>query len=126
MLALAHPDANHELAILSLARVEFRAAVRRRAKLGDLESQVADSLILSFSKHLATVFQVQPVNDSVIEEASGVIDRHGLRAYDAIQLSGCLALRASLRGDVEVQFVCADRQLLAAANAEGVTTIEPK
>jgi predicted nucleic acid-binding protein len=126
MLRLAHPDANHQLAILSLARLEFRAAVRRRAKLGDFEPLVADSLLMSFAQHLATVFQVQPINDAVLEEASGLIDRHGIRAYDAIQLGGCLALRDTVRGELEVQFVCADHQLLSAATNEGVPTIEPK
>jgi hypothetical protein len=62
----------------------------------------------------------------VIEEASGVIDRHGLRAYDAVQLGGCLALRATLRDEMEIHFVCADHQLLAAAHSEGIPTIEPK
>lgn len=125
MLKLAHPDSNNQLAILSLTRLEFRAAVRRRAKLGDFEPLIVDALLLSFSQHFATVFQVQPVNDVVIEEASGVIDRHTIRAYDAIQLAGCLALRATIRGETDVHFVCADQQLLEAARAEGVATIEP-
>jgi uncharacterized protein len=125
MLALAHPDAQNQLAILSLARLEFRAAVRRRAKLGDLEPLMADSLLVNFSQHLASVFQVQPVNDLVVEEAAGVIDRHSIRAYDAIQLAGCLALNATVGKEIEVRFVCADHQLLEAAHAEGVSTIEP-
>jgi uncharacterized protein len=125
MLRLAHPDSSNQLSILSLTRLEFRAAVRRRAKLGDLDPLIVDSLLLSFSQHLATIFQVQPVNDAVIEEASGVIDRHAIRAYDAIQLGGCLALRATIRGEIDVHFVCADQQLLEAARAEGIPTIEP-
>ena len=125
MLKLAHPDANNQLVILSLGALEFRAAVRRRAKLGDLELTAADSLLLSFSQHLATVFQVQPINDSVVEEAAGVIDRHNIRAYDAIQLAGCLALIATVGRDIEVHFVCADHQLLEAARAEGISAIEP-
>jgi predicted nucleic acid-binding protein len=125
MLQLAHPDSNNQLAILSLTRLEFRAAVRRRAKLGDFEPLVADDLLLSFSQHFATVFQVQPVNDAVIEEASGVIDRHTIRAYDAIQLAGCLALRATMGGEADIHFICADQQLLKAARAEGIATIEP-
>ncbi len=125
MLALAHPDANHRLAILSLARLEFRAAVRRRVKLGDIEATVADMLIHSFSEHLATIFQVQPVNDAVLEEAAGVIDRYSIRAYDAVQLGGCLALRSTVGEEVDVQFVCADDQLLAAARAEGLPAINP-
>jgi predicted nucleic acid-binding protein len=125
MLALAHPDANHRLAIVSLARLEFRAAVRRRAKLGDIDSAVADALIRDFVQHLGSIYQVQPVNDAVLEEAAGVIDRHALRAYDAAQLGGCLALRAAVGEEMEVQFVCADEPLLEAARAERLAVINP-
>ena len=125
MLALAHPDANNRLAIVSLARIEFRAAVRRRAKLGDLDSVGADALIRSFMEHLASIFQVQPVNDAVLEEAAGAVDRHTMRAYDAVQLGGCLALRSTVGEEVEVQFVCADEQLVEAARAEGITVVNP-
>jgi len=125
MLALAHPDAGNRLAIVSLARLEFRAAVRRRAKLGDLDAAAADGLIRGFVEHLASVFQVQPVNDAVLDEAAGVIDRYTLRAYDAMQLGGCLALRSTVGEDIEVVFVCADDALVEAARIEGITVINP-
>jgi predicted nucleic acid-binding protein len=38
MLELAHPDTGNRLVILSLSRIEFRAAVRRRAKLGYIDA----------------------------------------------------------------------------------------
>jgi predicted nucleic acid-binding protein len=125
MLALAHPDAGHRLAILSLSRVEFRAAVRHRAKLGDLEPLAVDGLLRDFGQHAANLFQVQPLNDAVLDEAAGAVDRHALRAYDAVHLGGCLALRSSLGLAVEIEFVCADAQLLAAARADGLTTVNP-
>jgi hypothetical protein len=125
MLALAHPDAGHRLAIVSLSRIEFRAAIRRRAKLGDVEPLVAEGLLRDFGQHAANIFQVQPLNDVVLDEAAGAIDRHALRAYDAVQLGGCLALRSSLRSAIEVQFVCADASLFAAACADGLTAINP-
>lgn len=125
MLELAHPDAGNSLAIVSLARIEFRAAVRRRERLGDIDAALADGLIQRFAKHLAGSFQVQPVNDAVLEESAGVIDRHGLRAYDGVQLGGCLALRSTVGTSIEVQFVCADQTLIEAAQAEGLTAINP-
>jgi predicted nucleic acid-binding protein len=125
MLELAHPDANHRLAIVSLARLEFRAAVRRRSKFGDIDPAIADRLIHSFIEHLGSIFQVQPVNEAVLKEAAGVIDRHNLRAYDALQLGGYLALRSTASEAIETQFVCADEQLLEAARAEGVVVINP-
>ena len=125
MLQLVHPDAEHQLAILSITRVEFRAAVRRRAKLGDIDSTLADELIRDFIDHLASIFQVQPVNDLVLNKATGVVDRHGVRSYDAIQLAGCLALRSTVGDEMETKFVCADNDLLRAAQGEGLPTINP-
>jgi predicted nucleic acid-binding protein len=125
MLELAHPDAQNRLVILSLARIEFRAALRRRAKLGDVDPLLADELIRNFSNHLSNVFQIQPVSDIVLDEAAGVIDRHVVRSYDAIQLGGCLALRTTAGAELETQFVCADANLLKAAQLEGLAVINP-
>lgn len=125
LLRLAHPDVGNRLAILSLSRIEFRAALRHRAKLGDIDSPALEELLRSFSVHLSSVFQIQPVNEAVVEAAAGLIDRHGLRAYDALQLAGCVLLRGTLGDAIEMQFVCADTALLEAARAEGLVTIHP-
>lgn len=125
MLALAHPDIGNRLAILALTRIEFRAAVRRRAKLGDIDAQLVKVLTDNLSQHIANVFQIQPVNEAVLEEATGLIDRHSLRAYDAVQLGGCLALRATVAAQFDLSFVCADEELLEAARSEELNTINP-
>lgn len=125
MLELAHPDARNQLAILSLARIEFRAAVRRRAKLGDIDADVADQLIRGFTDHLGSMFQIQPINEVVLEEAAQLIDRYTLRAYDALQLAGCLALLSIVGEEVGVQFVSADATLCKAADDEGFGVVNP-
>jgi len=125
MLGLAHPDAGNRLVILSLSRIEFRAAVRRRAKLGDIDAKLADEMISEFSGHLANVFQLQPVNEPVMDAACAAIDQHYLRAYDAMQLGGYAALRRSIGEEVETVFVCADDKLLNAARDQGFSVFNP-
>jgi predicted nucleic acid-binding protein len=125
MLELAHPDAGNRLVILSLAKVEFRAAVRRRARAGDIDGDVVDEILRQFEEHLAAIFLVQPVNDAVLHHAAQAIDRHGLRAYDAIQLGGCLAQRTNIEVHEELWFVAADEALLVAAQAEALVTVDP-
>ncbi len=50
-------------------------------------------------------------------------DRHSLRAYDALQIAGCLVAR---RGVAELlTFVCADERLGKAASLEGLTVLNP-
>ena len=123
MLRLADPAGGHTFAVLGLARVEFRAAVRLRERTGDVTREVADRLIHSLDDHLGNTYLIQPITDLVIGEAVALLDRHILRAYDAVQLAGFILLRARLGR--QATFVCSDRQLLKAAEDEGLTTLDP-
>lgn len=123
MIRLANPASGHTLAVLSLARVEFRAAVRQRERTGDVPHDAAEALIARMESHLQGLYLVQLVTDAVVEEAAALLDRHPLRAYDAVQLAGCLLLRPTL-GE-HPSFVCSDRQLLRAAEHEGLTVLDP-
>lgn len=125
MLELAHPDAGNRLVILSLSRIEFRAAVRRRTKLGDINAKLGDELINEFNEHLTSVFQMQPVNEPVFQAAGTTIDQYYLRAYDAMQLGGYIALRTSAGEEIETIFVCADENLIKAARDQGFPAINP-
>jgi predicted nucleic acid-binding protein len=63
------------------------------------------------------------LNDTVIEHALRLVDRYPLRAYDAVQLAGCVVLGAS-GGDQPI-FVCADQALIQAAESEGIPSLNP-
>lgn len=123
MIRLASPGQGHLLAVLSLARVEFRSAIRQRQRAGDVSPEAADGLILTMENHFQGMFLVQLVNEEVIEQAAALLDRHPLRAYDAIQLAGCLALGS--RMTERPSFVCSDHRLLHAAEGEGFTALDP-
>jgi len=123
MMLLASPSSGHTLAILGLARVEFRAAVRLRERTGDVRHDSAQALIARMEQHLQSLYLVQPVTEAVIEEAAALLDRHPLRAYDAVQLAGCLLLRSRLKE--RPSFACSDHRLLHAAEQEGLTVLDP-
>lgn len=124
LLRLVARTNEHRFALLVLARVEFRSAIRRREREGDIESGIAKQLLDRFDQHLETKFESQGVGDSVIDVACSLADRHALRAYDAVQLAGCLTLKTSSTRD-EPTFVCADRRLLEAAESEGLPVMDP-
>jgi len=117
-------NANHKFAILALAPVELRSAIRRRVRTGDIEPSVADELLHRFARHTESKFLRQLVNESVLEAALRLIDHYPLRAYDAVQLAGCLILRASTAAEAPV-FVTADQEQSAAAEAEGLIAVNP-
>jgi uncharacterized protein len=124
VLALANRATENRLAILALTQVEFRSAVRRRERNGEIPPLVAIQLLEAFKRHVEQRFVSQVINDFVLDIASALVDRHALRAYDAIQLAGYLALRSSTGTDVPV-FVCSDHALLEAALLEGIPSLDP-
>ena len=97
--------------------------MRRRERVGDLASAEAEPLLESFALDLRDVFLRRPVKDAVLEMAAALIDRHPLRAYDALQLAGCLMLR--MTSTTAPVFVCSDLRLLQAAQAEGLAVLNP-
>ncbi len=65
----------------------------------------------------------QALNEMVLDGALEMIDRYALRAYDAVQLAGCLALKTA---DTESPtFVCSDQHLLHTARSELLAVLDP-
>ena len=113
----------HQFAILAIARAELHSAVRRRERAGDLDGQATAELLETFELHLGTLYVRQAVTDAVLDLACTVIDRYPLRGYDALQLAGCLVLKVAAPSTPV--FVCADQQLLQAAETEGLVWLDP-
>jgi predicted nucleic acid-binding protein len=63
------------------------------------------------------------ISDRVLDLASDLIAQHPLRAYDALQLAGCLALKTT--APEAPVFVCADQRLLHQAETEGLVSLDP-
>ena len=74
LLELAARANENRLAILALARVEFRSAVRRRERNGEIAARIAVQLLELFQKHLEARFLTQPINDFVLDMADGLVD----------------------------------------------------
>jgi len=60
----------------------------------------------------------------ILSSARGLIERHGLRAFDAIHLASALGLQAA--ANEPVTFVAADQRLLRAAAGERLATVNPE
>ncbi len=112
-----------QIIILDITLVESRSAVRRREREGDIPGADAYRILRQIEEDVSESFLLQPSTSAVMEEAARLIDRHPLRANDAIQLAGCLLVRHNVPGPLT--FVCADTRLGDAAISEGVTTLNP-
>ena len=112
-----------QIVVLDIALVESRSAIRRREREGDISGTDANRVLRQLEEDAASHFLLQPTTLAVMEEAARLIDRHPLRAYDALQLAGCLVVRHAVPGPLT--FVCADTRLCEAASLEGVNTLNP-
>ena len=115
------------LAIAELARVEVPAALWRKQRMGELSASDARLLTADFEADYfgtdaeAPRFAVVAATGSLLDEAAKLCASHGLRAYDAVQLSTALAVH---RADETCEaFAAFDRSLRTAAAAEGFNLV---
>ena len=112
-----------QTAILDLALIESRSAIRRREREGDISRADADRILRRMQADASSSFLVQPSTSAVLEEAARLVDLYPLRAYEAIQLAGCLVLREL--SPEPPTFVCADARLCEAAASAGLAVVDP-
>jgi uncharacterized protein len=124
LLRLASNMSENRLAVLAISLVEARSAIRRRERAGDIDPKTATLVLHRLRQHAEARFLRQALNDAVLDGAMEIIDRYALRAYDAIQLAGCLALKTTV-GLESPTFVCSDRQLIDAARSELLEVLDP-
>jgi uncharacterized protein len=124
LLELANNLSENRFAVLAMSPVEARSAIRRRERQGDIDSTTATLILDTLQQHAQFLFLRQPLTDAVLDGALEIIDRYALRAYDAIQLAGCLALKITAGPDYPT-FVCSDQQLLDAARSELLAVLDP-
>jgi predicted nucleic acid-binding protein len=124
LLSLAASEAGHRFAILSLAQIELRSAIRRRQRAREIPDHDAGQVLELFRQHSEGTFLIQPVSDSLLDVGLALVDGYALKGYDAMQLAGYVLLR-SISGTEEPIFVCADKALLSAARSEGCPVLNP-
>jgi predicted nucleic acid-binding protein len=109
--------------VSQLARVEVPSAIWRKQRLGELHLDAARLLTSAFEADWSGTeagpprFSAVAATVAVLEGAARLCAVHGLRASDAVQLACALAARDAVP---ECRtFAASDRQLRAAAAAEG-------
>ncbi len=95
----------------------------RRRRGGTCSRRQATSILSRFRKHLAGRYTILELSPDLLNNAMKLADKHELRAYDAVQLAAAVAL--SQFGQGGVVLLSADRELNAAATAEGLTVDDP-
>jgi predicted nucleic acid-binding protein len=119
---LADPAAGHFLYVARIIDVEMTAAVARRRRLGSISPAEAGRALAAFRQDFAQQYRIVELAIPLLQQASQLADRHGLRAYDAVQLAAAHEIHAA---DPSLTLLSSDAELNAAATAEGLTVDDP-
>lgn len=111
----------------ALTEVEVRSALQRLVREGRLDTAQAQRLTQRVTQHFTRRYQGIRITRTLVAQAGLVLERHPLRAYDAVQLACALTVQHLMhqRGMPPPLFVAADDALLAAASAEGFPVDNP-
>ena len=114
--------------IATLTRVEVPAAFWGKTRTGELSAPDAALLVSAFEfdyhgdDQSDSIFAVVSLDEPILVAAARQASRHGLRAYDAVQLACAMAAR---RADPSVDmFAVFDHKLRNAAVAEGFAVLD--
>lgn len=115
------------LVIGDITTVEVPAALTRAEREGRLSAMQRQQALARFDADCAQTFLIEAMAPAVLAHARDLIERHPLRAYDAVQLALALKLHLSVMSlsGVSFTFVSADGDLNQAASAEGLIVDNP-
>lgn len=110
-----------------LALIEIASALNRRVRDGTVTAHDYARLANDFRDECRDRFQIIALDQTVINLSWAVLERHALRAYDAIHLASALVMDRQWveTGLAAPIFLAADDRLLKAAQAEGLAVDNP-
>lgn len=115
------------LLVAQITQVELASGIMRRQREGHLSSSTAHKIRLLINRQMRYRYTVISLKDEIIASSEDLLERHPLRAYDAIQLASALEANNGLLAaqSTPLIFVSADKRLLDAASAEGLSIDDP-
>jgi predicted nucleic acid-binding protein len=121
---LADPAITDSVHIAHITIVECVAAVARRARVGDLSDEAALVATENFLGDCDRLYDIVPIETTVVARAVALACTHVMRGYDAVQLAAALCVRDATSPDGLI-LVSADRRMCQIARAEGMDVIDP-
>ncbi len=118
-------QADADLTTSALTTIELRSAISRLASTRQISQAAAEQAIQQIEAALAS-FTLLDLSPEVIISAQRLVTSDQLRTLDALQCATAIIAQQAATQDVIVVFVAADRKLLAAAQANGLATLNPE
>lgn len=120
-------DWEHDVSTSILTIAEVVSAFTRRRRAKQISATLCVAIISRFLREGRHRCHPLGVNELIVDVATELLQRHPLRAYDAVQLATALRLDRVLRENClsPVTFVSADGLLCDVARAEGLAAVNP-
>ncbi len=121
------PKASNLLLTARLTVVEARSALARRKREVTISDDDHAFAVDMLANHAFTQYHFVELEGAVVNLAGDLLDRHPLRAYDAVQLASALMINSALMAaDLSgLIFLTADDRLLSIAQLEGMVCDNP-
>jgi predicted nucleic acid-binding protein len=128
VLALTDPGTGNDLYISDLTRAEVPGAILKKYRRGEVRLSQAQAAIQAFFVDVRSFINIIHPTPDVIDDAIQLIGQYPLMAYDAIQIASALHCDQVVRSvsSYRVTFIAADRQVLNAAESEGLLVENPE
>ena len=108
---------------LALLHCELSSALNRKRRERTLPRGAYPALKKQIWEDMSKI-QAVPIHADLIELSLRLLDAHPLKTLDSLYLAGALGLQQALKEPV--LFVAADLEILQAAQAEGLRTLNPE
>jgi len=113
-------DNINTLFISELSLVELASAFVRLGNQNEITEEAMNEALEKFDADTENRFTVIELRGDLIRQARTLVVQHKLRALDALQLAGVLAIKSE-----SPVFVSADERLVQAAEANGLNVLNP-
>lgn len=123
MVRFASAEDDRNKVVSALAQTEARSAICRLRQGKAIPPAEAAMALDALAAEMKRIIE-QPILPAVLESANALVERHYLRALDAIQL-GCAIVARDQMGAPDMRLIAADKDLLDAARNEGFDTWNP-
>lgn len=125
--ALCASTVEHVIALAHIGLVEIAAALAMKVRQDALPAPIRDNLLRDLRHDAQGQYWLIDVDHSLIQHAMDLTRQYKLRGYDAVHLAGALFLQETLTQAhlAAPVFLCADGDLLLAAQAAGLLWENP-
>lgn len=125
--SITRPQPRVRVVLSRITWVETLSALTRLHREGQLSKDSMQEATTALSYHFEREYRIVEIDKIVIALAGQLVRQHTLRAYDAVQLASAVRFqrKSAALQVMRLTLITADNQLLAAAKAEGLPTLNP-